>query len=1244
VRRAPHNQENKPCSAGWYISRAGSSSSDHRSPSAGGTADRRACGLRLFARPAYEPRTSKSPVRATPPICATVLGIVTGVLWLAATPRATATSAANAFPANPAANPAAIEIQTGRSLGKAYYEQGEYREAVAQFKNVVASGRAVGLDHLNLAQALIQTGNLNQALEELTTAKQMAPRLLAVDYNLGILYKHELLYPKAEAELKQVAAADPGDPPTWFNLGEVYFAEHQLKPSLDAFERVVEMGYAKAQNFYVAATFHCFTILTRLKQPQEAQKYLKLNMATRNKVPGISLQYPALEAGKYGAVRIAAAPLTPPTAPVTKELVFENVTSKLGLKSSSLVLHPPAPPPNFFRPQGSNFIEQGPPYAKVMFSLSGRRGPVYAPLLFGSSVAVGNDDGHGHPVTYVADPSAAGTLAAEFVDYNNSGHASLVLAELGGLTLYKNNGDGTFTDVTKQAGLKGDPCELDTDVKAVDLDDDGLLDLVATGYTNLCKHIAGKGDLFPESYPDVTPHLYHNNGDGTFAEITASSGLGAVRGHFRQVVFADFNNDGYMDLLFLRDDGPPMLFLNQGGNKFVDRTAEAGPALADSNADEAAVSDFNHDGKFDIALFGPNGYSVLLNRDNARFAAVPDLPAIKPLHEMFARHGAVADLDGNSFDDLLVKDQDGNWHALLNYGGRFREAPVKFLDLRLPPGGNAGGMLFPPLAWETDFTASWLTHPGDLALLTTAPNGDLRVFQREGPAPRWIEVNLEGYKSNKPGVGDIIELKAGNFYDKVLARQGSPVRIFTGDLTKLDVVRVTWPNQVVENDVNVPTNQAIDMKEASRLASSCPFLYVWNGKRFVFYTDIMGVSPLGELAPDGTTLRPNPRQLVRLGSSLHAINGNYVFQVTDEMREVDYFDQLRLLAVDHPTAESVYANEIYSATPVPPEMYFVRRKRFPVSALDDHGNNVLPLIRYADGRYPTNFRQNRILGLAALHSLTLDLGRFPQSSRVALWLRGWVFWTDSNASRALMTNHHLTMIDPYLQVRNQAGKWVTVVPDIGLPAGTERTMRVDLTGKFPTADHHVRIVTNLCVYWDQIFFTTDESPASASFALPLVSANLHYRGFSAVATDPSHRTPDFFDYTRLMKVAPWNPAEGLYTRYGPVGELLANADDRLVTMASGDEMTVAFSAQHLPPLRPGWRRDFFLYAVGYAKDGEPNTEFSRTVAPMPVRAMPNYPPPPGSPVPSGPSYQQYLRKYETRPGYKLIPPLAPPAE
>jgi hypothetical protein len=638
------------------------------------------------------------------------------------------------------------------------------------------------------------------------------------------------------------------------------------------------------------------------------------------------------------------------------------------------------------------------------------------------------------------------------------------------------------------------------------------------------------------------------------------------------------------------------------------------------------VADFNHDGFFDLALWSSDRYHVLLNQKGWKFTPATRPPSIASPKGLFMFRGTVADFNGDSFPDLFAVDANGKYHLIVDQAGQFQEGTVS-----LPADSHA------PMA---TLIATWLTNPGKLDLLGIARSGQFIAYQKEGPPARWLEVRMSGFKSNKEGIGSIVEFKAGNFYDKVVVTE-NPIRIFAGDLPKLDVVRVTWPNAVVQNWIEVATNKPIEVRESERLASSCPLLYAWDGHRYVFLTDVLGVAPIGELSPDGTRIKPYPEELVRLPANLGEQNGDYTFQFTDELREVDYFDQLRLLAVDHPTSEEIYANEIYSSSPAPPALYAVRAKRFPVSAVDDHGHDVRPLLLNADGLYPTDFARLRILGLAESHTLTLDLGDLPASAHLALWLKGWVFWTDSNASRALMSNKQLEMISPYLQVRDQLGEWRTVIPDLGLPSGTNRAMRVDLTGKFLSSDHHVRIVTNLCVYWDQIFFTTDEAPAPRPVDLSLISADLHYRGFSTPVSDPEHVRPDYFEYEKVMTYAPWNPMLGHYTRYGPVEKLLERPDDQLVVMATGDELTVSFSGRGLPPLKPGWKRDLFLYARGWAKDGEPNTAYARTVQPLPFGAMSNYPPTAQDQAPHSAEYQQYVRRYLTRPGYALIPPLAP---
>jgi tetratricopeptide (TPR) repeat protein len=228
-------------------------------------------------------------------------------------------------------------------VGKAYYEQGKYVEATGEFQKVIASGRALATDHLNLGLALMQANKLDEALGPLTTAKQMDPKLVAADYNLGILFKRELRYPDAEAALKRVIGADPRDPAAWFNLGTVYFAERELEEALGAHQHVVEMGFGRGQNFYVASLFHSFTTLVRLKRQQEAQKFLKIHEKMRDAVPGISLQNPALEGGKYGAIAVPPSPTTlVARRTATEKVTFLDITAKLGVAPGTTDLPSPA--------------------------------------------------------------------------------------------------------------------------------------------------------------------------------------------------------------------------------------------------------------------------------------------------------------------------------------------------------------------------------------------------------------------------------------------------------------------------------------------------------------------------------------------------------------------------------------------------------------------------------------------------------------------------------------------------------------------------------------------------------------------------------------------------------------------------------------------------------------------------------------------------------------------------------------
>ena len=269
----------------------------------------------------------------------------------------------------------------------------------------------------------------------------------------------------------------------------------------------------------------------------------------------------------------------------------------------------------------------------------------------------------------------------------------------------------------------------------------------------------------------------------------------------------------------------------------------------------------------------------------------------------------------------------------------------------------------------------------------------------------------------------------------------------------------------------------------------------------------------------------------------------------------------------------------------------------------------------------------------------MAFGDAAPSNHAVLVLHGLVDWADgSTFLSAMQEQKDLTF--PYLQVKDAFGAWRTVIGDMGIPAGKPKTMAVDLTGKFLSTSREVRIVTNLCVYWDEIFLVDNDAPPPVRLAAaPLLAADLHFRGFSKATIHPERKQPEQFDYDSVNATSMWNPTPGLYTRYGDVRPLLAEPDDRMVIMGSGDELVLRFGHAGLPSLPPAWKRDFLLLVDGWAKDADANTAFSQTVLPLPFHGISSYPYPSEEHFPGDAIHRDYIRVYNTRPALRLIRPL-----
>ncbi len=273
----------------------------------------------------------------------------------------------------------------------------------------------------------------------------------------------------------------------------------------------------------------------------------------------------------------------------------------------------------------------------------------------------------------------------------------------------------------------------------------------------------------------------------------------------------------------------------------------------------------------------------------------------------------------------------------------------------------------------------------------------------------------------------------------------------------------------------------------------------------------------------------------------------------------------------------------------------------------------------------------RYQGIVEANELVLDPGSAGRNGRLLLFLHGWIFPTDASINAAIDQGTTLKVEPPVIQVLDKSGKWKTVIENTGFPMGKDKTVIADLSGKFLSENRLVRVVTNMEIYWDEVFFSDDEKEAQViSTPLNLVKADLNYRGFSASHRKGGRYGPHWFDYSETEQGQKWRDLTGNYTRYGDVTQLLKAPDNKYIISNAGDEITITFDAMQLPLLPVGWQRDFFIRSVGWVKDGDMNTATGNTVEPLPWHGMKAYPPLPGEKYPDTEELRSYHREYNTR--------------
>jgi hypothetical protein len=420
-----------------------------------------------------------------------------------------------------------------------------------------------------------------------------------------------------------------------------------------------------------------------------------------------------------------------------------------------------------------------------------------------------------------------------------------------------------------------------------------------------------------------------------------------------------------------------------------------------------------------------------------------------------------------------------------------------------------------------------------------------------------------------------------------------------------------------------------------RLKGSCPWVFADDGRGMRFVTDFLWRSPLGlRINAQDTAGITQTEDWVRIrGDQLVARDGAYDVRISAELWETHFVDHVSLMAVDHPKDVAVFVDERFAREAPALAVQAMRLPQPVARAWDQAGRDVTDLVNRQDGRYLNTFERGPYQGIATDHYVELELGEAIRRDRPT-WLvaYGFVYPTDSSINVAIGQGGRVKPQGLSLEALDARGRWVIVAPDLGFPAGKNKTILVDL-GRVARAGvegaRRLRLRTNLEIYWDSLAYAVALNDApTKTVRMEASRADLRYRGYSETKSDRRDE-PEVPVYDRIANTVPrWRDLAGYHTRFGDVRELLARAEDRYVIMNGGDELRLSFQAPPPPP--DGWTRDFVLIGDGWVKDGDFNTSYSKTVLPLPAHGRPEYKARSTMPIlEDDPVYRRYPQDWQT---------------
>src|ERR1700739_3386229 len=457
-----------------------------------------------------------------------------------------------------------------------------------------------------------------------------------------------------------------------------------------------------------------------------------------------------------------------------------------------------------------------------------RHDPMYWNRLFRQ-----NRDRSFTDVTAAAGLSNAGDvnygMGVAVGDYDNDGYPDLYVTSYGKNILYHNNGDGTFTDVTEKAGVAGGGWAVWAGF--FDYDNDGKLDLFVTRYmqwdTKHSKTCGGEWHTYcpPEEFPATTNILYHNNGDGTFTDVSQRSGIAAKKGRALGVAFADYDADGFTDIFVANDGMQQYLFHNNGDGTFTERGLEAGAAPVGAGRRlwgmGVVFQDYDNDGRPDVIVteLPREIYGVYHNEGGGTFSYRSLETGLGMLSSGSSGWGVgLEDFDNDGWKDLFV----AQGHVLDNVEQidpslRYRETPLLAMNQhgRFQATGSSPGS--PVVGRGAAFGD--LNNDGWQDVVMTVLGGRPQVFLNRGGKQHWLVVTLRGTRSNRDGLGARVRVNGQTRFATTAGSylSASDKRLHFGlGAAETVKVEVVWPSGIRQTFNDVHADQVLEIREPER--------------------------------------------------------------------------------------------------------------------------------------------------------------------------------------------------------------------------------------------------------------------------------------------------------------------------------------------------------------------------------------------------------------------------------------------